>query len=296
MERETLLYELRRKLQVGASNIISPILLSKAYYRLVMKKKLDLNNPKTFNEKIQWLKLNYFPSNELVVKCTDKYLVRDYVKECGYENKLVNLIGVYENVDQIDWNLLPNQFVLKCNHGCAYNIVCTDKKKIDKSNITKKLTKWLNEDFGKFNMELHYSKIKKHLIICEEFLGEKLIDYKFFCFNGTPKFMYVSRDLIHDRQAEIGFFELNGKKIDLVRDDYDDFILDQLPSFYSEMLEMAKKLSSQFPFVRVDFFVTKNNYYFAELTFTPSAGMMPIRPESFDRLWGEYIELDQIKG
>lgn len=296
MERETILYELRRKLQVGASNIISPILLSKAYYRLVMKKKLDLNNPKTFNEKIQWLKLNYFPNNELVVKCTDKYLVRDYVKECGYENKLVNLIGVYENVYQIDWNLLPNQFVLKCNHGCAYNIVCTDKKKIDKLNITKKLTKWLNEDFGKFNMELHYSKIKKHLIICEEFLGEKLIDYKFFCFNGIPKFMYVSRDLIHDRQAEIGFFELNGKKIDLVRDDYDDFVLDQLPSFYSEMLEMAKKLSSHFPFVRVDFFVTKNNYYFAELTFTPSAGMMPIRPETIDRLWGEYIALNQIKG
>ncbi len=137
------------------------------------------------------------------------------------------LIGSWNNANEIEWDKLPDQFVLKCNHGCAYNIVVSDKSKADRKAITKQLNEWLKEDFGAFNIELHYSKIKPRKIICEEFLGENITDYKFFCFNGVPKCIYVSNDLIHDRQAQIGFFNLDGSKMPLTRDDYTD-----IPEYY----------------------------------------------------------------
>ena len=126
--------------------------------------KLDLKNPRTFNEKLQWLKLYYYPQNDLAVKCADKYRVREYIKDKGYENTLVPLLGVWDNVEDIDWDSLPNKFVLKCNHGCAYNIVCNDKTEFDRIKAKKQLNKWLKEDFGAFNIEPHYSNIKKHKI------------------------------------------------------------------------------------------------------------------------------------
>ena len=124
--------------------------------------KLDLKNPRTFNEKLQWLKLYYYPQNDLAVKCADKYRVREYIKDKGYENTLVPLLGAWDNVEDIDWDSLPNKFVLKCNHGCAYNIVCNDKTEFDRIKAKKQLNTWLKEDFGAFNIEPHYSNIKKH--------------------------------------------------------------------------------------------------------------------------------------
>ena len=218
-------------------------------------------------------------------------LIRDYLDENGlqeYENKL---LGVYDNANEINWNELPDKFVIKCNHGCAYNIIVPDKNKIDRKSAIKRLNKWLKEDFGAFNIELHYSKIKHHCIICESFLGENITDYKFFCFNGIPECIYVSTDLVHDRQAHIGFFFLDGKKMPLRRDDYTDIPQVTFPPFYNEMKRASEVLSEGFPFVRVDFFVANGKWYFAELTFTPSAGMMPFNPESYDDDWGEKINL-----
>lgn len=291
MERDNILYKIRRSCQVVAHKLFSDEFMSKLYFKIVLKEDLDLKNPKTFNEKLQWLKLYYFPNNELVVKCTDKYDVRKYIKDKGYEKTLVPLLGEWDNPRQIKWEELPDQFVLKCNHGCAYNLICNNKKEFNREKAEKQLNTWLKEDFGSFNIELHYSKIKHHKIICEEFLSEELMDYKFFCFNGEPKFIYVSRDLIHDRQAKIGFFNLDGSKMKLQRDDYENIEDIEIPSFYNEMLEMATKLSKEFPFVRVDFFVTKSRYYFAELTFTPSACMMPFNPKNIDLEWGKLLDI-----
>lgn len=291
MERDSFIYKTRRKIQVIAHKLFSNEFMSKLYFKIVLKEKLDLENPKTFNEKLQWLKLYYYPQNDLAVKCADKYRVREYIKDKGYENTLVPLLGVWDNVEDIDWDSLPNKFVLKCNHGCAYNIVCNDKTEFDRIKAKKQLNTWLKEDFGAFNIEPHYSNIKKHKITCEEFLGDNLVDYKFFCFNGIPKFIYVSSDLIHDRQARIGFFNIDGSKINLKRDDYASIEKIELPSFYNEMLEMASKLCKDFPFVRVDFFVTDNKYYFAELTFTPSACMMPFNPKEIDLEWGNMLNI-----
>lgn len=291
MERDSFIYKTRRKIQVVAHKLFSNEFMSKLYFKIVLKEKLDLKNPRTFNEKLQWLKLYYYPQNDLAVKCADKYRVREYIKDKGYGNTLVPLLGAWDNVEDIDWDSLPNKFVLKCNHGCAYNIVCNDKTEFDRIKAKKQLNTWLKEDFGAFNIEPHYSNIKKHKITCEEFLGDNLVDYKFFCFNGIPKFIYVSSDLIHDRQARIGFFNIDGSKINLKRDDYASIEKIELPSFYNEMLEMASKLCKDFPFVRVDFFVTDNKYYFAELTFTPSACMMPFNPKEIDLEWGNMLNI-----
>ena len=295
MERSSFLYKLRRKGQVVAHKLLPDVFLSKFYYKTVLGKKLNLKDPKTFNEKIQWMKLYLYPFNDEIVTCTDKYKVRDYLIKKGYKKMLVPLLFSWNNANDIDFEKLPEKFVLKCNHGCAYNIVVSSKNNIEKEQIVKQLNKWLKEDFGAFNIELHYSKIKQHKIICEEYLGDNITDYKFFCFNGEPMFMYVSNDLVHDRQAKIGFFNLDGSKIPLKRDDYQDILSIELPSFFEEMKQIAKDLSSPFPFVRVDFFLANNRYYFAELTFTPGAGMMPFNPDYYDKEWGNLIDLSKIK-
>jgi len=294
MERDSLLYIVRRKGQVLAHKFIPDEIMSKFYYKIVLKKSLNLTNPQTFNEKLQWLKLNYFPKQPLVVKCADKYAVREYITEQGYKDLLVSLLDVWKNADEIKWEELPNKFVLKCNHGCAYNIVCDDKNKLNVKSTVKQLNKWLKEDFGAFNIELHYSKIIPRLITCEEYLGECIIDYKFFCFKGEPKYVYVSNNLIHDRQAQIGFFNIDGSRYELKRSDYANIDNVAFPDFYLEMLEVAKNLSKDFLFVRVDFFIANNRFYFAELTFTPSACMMPFTPEKYDLEWGKLIDIDNI--
>lgn len=295
MERDSFLYKARRKAQVAAHHIVPDDALSKIYYRIVLKKRLNLENPQTFNEKIQWMKLYYCPNNPLVVRCADKYAVRDYIRANGYGDKLVPLLGVWDKAENIDWTSLPQKFVLKCNHGCAYNILCENKDAFDKRRAVKQLNAWLKEDFGAFNVEIHYSKIKPRKIICEEYLGDCITDYKFFCFNGEPRFVYISNDPTHDRQAKIGFFNLDGTKIHLRRDDYGEISAANFPPFYNEMKKAASILSRDFPFVRVDFFLANHTYYFAELTFTPSAGMMPLNPDKFDSEWGEMLDISEIK-
>jgi len=295
MERDSLLYKIRRKGQVLAQKILPAETMCKLYSYVMLKKKVDLKNPKTFNEKIQWSKIHSYPNNPLVVKCADKYAVREYVKEKGLGDSLVPLLGAWCDSRDIDWENLPERFVLKCTHGCAYNILCADKSALDVKKTSKQLNKWLKEDFGAFNIELHYSKIKPRMIVCEEYLGECITDYKFFCFHGEPKYIYVSNDLVHDRQAQIGFFYPDGSKMPLTRDDYADIPSIELPLFFEEMKRAAQILSADFPFVRVDFFLANDRWYFAELTFTPGGGMMPFNPDKFDLEWGEYIDLGEQK-
>ena len=295
MERNSILYKVKRTVQVIAHKFISNESLSKFYFRIVLKKKLNLENPETFNEKLQWLKLYYYPFNDTVIKCSDKYAVRNYIKGKGYGGILVPLLGWWKHAKDIEWDKLPQKFVLKCNHGCAYNLICDNKMSFDVDLAVVQLDKWMKEDFGAFNIEIHYSEIEPHMITCEEYLGDNITDYKFFCFNGEPKFIYVSNDLVHDRQAQIGFFYLNGEKMPLRRDDYVDLASIELPSFFDEMCEVAKGLCIDFPFVRVDFFIANNRFYFAELTFTPSACMMPFSPEKYDLEWGKMLDIDHLR-
>ena len=292
MERDNILYKARRKLQRVAYRVFSKKLLSGMYYAILLKKLPDIKSPKTFNEKLQWLKLNYYPYVPLVSFCTDKYSSRQYVKDKGYEHLLTKIYGVWQSPEDINWEDLPHKFVLKCTHGCAYNIFCTDKESINKEDVCNTLKKWMKEDFAVFNVEPHYSKITPR-IICEEHLGEIMVDYKFFCFNGKPAFFYVSSDFAHDRQCKIGFFDMNGKRIPLVRKDYGDIGDIELVDYINEMAEVAKELSKDFPFVRVDFYECNGKPYFGELTFTPAAGIQTSETMINGKTMGELLDIEQ---
>ena len=293
--KRSIIYKIRRKLQILFFNCFSHERVSKTYFKIVMKYKLNLKDPKTFNEKIQWLKLYEWPINDLAIKCSDKYLVREYLEENGlqaYENKL---LGVYDNAKDIDWSKLPDKFVLKCNHGCAYNIICTDKNKLDKKKAVKTLNKWLKEDFGKFNAEIHYSRIKPK-IICEEYLGDNLEDYKFFCFNGKFKLLYIAVDseseINKEREA---FFDENGNLLDLLNSDYGFYKEAKLPNNFAELAKISEQLSKPFPFVRVDWYIKNGKVTFGELTFTPSGGMMKLSPIEYDTKLGDYLDIEYLK-
>lgn len=266
-----IIYDLRRKLQMIAGNIFSPKFMSKIYFRVVMKKKLNLRNPRTFNEKIQWYKLNYCVQNENVIICCDKYRLREYLREKGLENFAVPLVGYWENSKEIDWDSLPNSFVLKCNHGCAYNIICKDKNNFDKKNAESRLSKWLKEDFGKFNAEPHYDKIKKG-IVCEKYLdngNESLIDYKIHCFNGEAKFVLICSNRVN-RSVNYSYYDLDWTELNYSNTKRNIF---SKPRSLNKMIEISNILAKDFPFIRVDFYEVNGEPFIGELTFVPAGGL-----------------------
>lgn len=267
-------------------------LSSKIMYRAFLHKRLNLDSPSTFNEKLCWLKLKVFPTDSLVIRCTDKYLVRDYLQAKGFADILVKIIGVWDRAEDIDWNLLPDKFVLKCNHGCAYNVVCKDKKSLDTRKTVKQLNGFLKEDFGLVSGEPHYSKIQRK-IICEEYLEGELFDYKFFCFNGEPKFYYAAVTPSGDfHYMRCDFFWPDGTLTDFYRIDHKRLgVPPEKPKNLDKMLDIARKLSEDFPFVRVDLMLVGENIHFSELTFTPSAGIMPLTPDGTDEKIGQWLDL-----
>lgn len=291
--KKSLIYKLRRKCQVIAYNILTPEILSKIYFRIVVGKNLNLKNPQTFNEKLQWLKIYYWPHNEEAIVCADKYEVREYLINKGYGEYVNELYGVWKSADDIQWDKLPQQFVLKCNHGCGYNILCPDKSKLDVKETKKLLKSWMKEDFGKFNAEPHYSKIKPY-VICEKFLGGNIVDYKYFCFGGKVEFMYVAEGFGEGMGEKISFFDKDGNKAPYKRLDYPVYDAAQKPINFEKMKEMSEELSRDFPFVRVDWFEVDGKIYFGELTFTPCGCMMTIEPDSKDDEWGALIDIKQL--
>lgn len=292
--KKSIIYKMRRKLQIAFFNCFSKERVSKTYFKILLKYKLNLENPQTFNEKIQWLKLYEWPKNDLVIQCTDKYRVREYLEQNNLKEYENDLIGVYSNENEIKWDELPDKFVLKCTHGCAYNIICTDKSRLNIKEVSKTLNKWLKEDFGKFNAEIHYSKIKP-LIICEKYLGDNLQDYKFFCFNGKFKLLYIAIDSESETNREReAFFDENGKLLELTNADYGLFSEATLPENFKELIKISEQLAKPFPFVRVDWYIKDGKTTFGELTFTPSGGLMRFNPASFDKTFGEWLDLSSL--
>ena len=260
---------------------VSPVYASKRLYKRALGKKLNLKNPQTLNEKCMWLKLNTYYNNPLITECCDKYLVRNYVKRVGYEEILNELLGVWDNPDEINFDILPEKFVLKCNHGAGYNLIVTDKSKLNIVEIKKQLSKWLKEDYWKLYAETQYKFIQKK-IICEQYIetenNDLPNDYKFFCVNGVcdcimvckerktglPKFYYFDKKL----QYHSEYFYLNPTVEEQKLSASIDF-----PENISSMFEYAEKLAKPFPFVRVDLYNEKEKIIFGELTFLSSGGI-----------------------
>ena len=279
-----------------AASTVNPVMANHIMYYSLMKKRLHLRKPETLNEKINWLKLNVFPENSLVIQCTDKVAVCGYIKGKGYGHLLNECYGIWDSASDIDWNTLPKQFVLKCNHGCGYNIICTDKSIIDISKTVHQLNDWMDEDFGKVTCEPHYSKIPRK-ILCEKYLENDIVDYKFFCFHGEPKFFYISQNPAGDfRKGCYACFNLDGTLAPFQRTDHPLFeVVPAMPAQLPEMIHIAAELSADFPFVRVDLFDVSGKIYFSELTFTPCSGMMPLTPESADYELGTLLDLNRYR-
>ena len=234
---------------------ISPKFIYKRIYKKSQGKTLNLKNPKLFNEKLMWLELNN-KNNDLMVKCTDKYDVRQYVKDKGCGEILNELYGLYNDANEINWDELPKKFVLKCTHGCGFNIICNDKSKLDKKETIKKLNKWKSKRFGYETVELHYTKIKPR-IICEKYLetdsGILPNDYKIYCFNGVPKLILVCTERV--TKTRLDFFDLDWNVLDIGKEEYKSKVVPKKPENLEKMIEYAKKLSEQFEFVRVDIMI-----------------------------------------
>lgn len=252
---------------------VSPVLATRLVYFYHCKKNLNLKNPETFDEKINYLKLYKNINNELITKCADKIAVRDYVSSKGLNRILIKTIGIYENANDIEWSNLPNSFVIKCNHGCGFNIVCHNKNDYNELEVKRKLNKWLSIDYGKYTSEIHYCNIEPKIIIEKDISDGQndLVDYKIFCFDGNPKYIEV----ITGREKENTYYEyydLNWNKCNFTKKEYSSDKIASKPDGLTEMLEIARTLSKDFKFVRVDLYNVKKKIYFGELTFTPSGG------------------------
>lgn len=257
------------------ATLISPKLNTELRYKQVYRRKIDLKNPKTFSEKLLWLKLYDYNNNPLVAQCADKFRVREYVKKCGYEDILNELIGVYSSVDEIPWDQLPNQFVLKWNFGAGMNIVCTDKKNANVRDMSKQLRRWGKNKYWLTHSEMQYKNIEKK-IICEKYLSDGIHsvipDYKVYCFDGDAKCIMVMND--RGVGLKVDFYDPNWTHLESKGEKYKhNTAMISPPTCLSYMMECSRKLSEPFKFVRCDFYVVGDQLYFGELTFTPAGGL-----------------------
>lgn len=244
------------------------------------KKNIELNlkNPITINDKINWIKIH---PTLLKVKCSDKILVHNYSKQILGKDICIPILKVYNTTNDIIWDDLPNKFVLKCNHGCGYNIIVKDKYLLNKTKAISKLNNWVNTNFAfKAGYEMQYDKIQ-HRIYAEKYMGD-ISDYKFWCFNGEPMFWVYSLGNNGGLTEHLNFYDMNNKLTTLNNEIHpsDPSIIPIIPDNFNDMVEIAKKLSKPFDFVRVDLYSIDNIIYLGELTFTPSGGWMRFGDDS----------------
>lgn len=254
-------------------------------------KQLDLNNPETFNEKLQWLKL-YDRKPEYTVM-VDKYKARDYVSEKIGSQYLIPLLGVWDAPDEIDFGALPNKFVLKCNHnsGCGM-CICKDKSTLNRKKVRVDLKRGLHQDYYLTGREWPYKDVPRK-IIAEQFMKSDaggLTDYKVHCFNGNPKLILVCKDRFAATGLTEDFFTPNWEHLDMHRPTHPNSSIEiARPAELPEILELAKKLSEGIPFLRVDFYIIEHNVYFSELTFYPASGFETFEPERWDEVLGSWL-------
>lgn len=274
---------------------LSPRLTTQLMYKYNFGKKLDLKNPKDINEKLQYLKLNTYYNNSMVTRCVDKYEVRNYLTEIGKESLLPTLIGgPFYNTEDLSnvWDSLPQQFVIKCNHGCGYNILVSNKDDYTVEECKTKLTKWLNEKFWKLYCEPQYKYVKPAFII-EQYLGDDIATYKFYCFNGEPEAMYISSNGENgEKDLYLDYYDMDMNWIDLTLYPHLHAIdKANKPQTFEQMKDISRELSRPFPFVRIDLYSVCNKVYFSEFTFIPTGGNMKLTPSSYLTDWGNKIQI-----
>lgn len=279
--------------KLGVSRAIPDKAYLKLKYRSAFGRKLNLKDPKTYNEKLQWIKL-YDRRPEYTVM-VDKYEVKKYVAERIGDEYIIPTLGVWDKVEDIDFDSLPNQFVLKCTHDSGGLVICQDKSLLDVEAAKKKLRKSLKRNFYYAYREWPYKNVKPR-IIAEEYMEDSSIgelrDYKFYCFDGTAAVMFVASDRHNANDGlKYDFYDMNFEHLDLRQGRPNSTEEIKKPQTFEKMREIAETLSKGIPQVRVDFYEVNGKLYFGELTFFDSAGLTPFDPEEWDYTFGEWIKL-----
>ena len=268
-------------------------------YKATFGKELNLENPQTFNEKLQWLKLYYRRPDYTMM--ADKFAVREYIAQKIGEEHLVPLLGVWDDPDEIDFDSLPEQFVLKCTHNSGLGMcICKDKAGLDIKAVKNELRKGLAEDYSIVSREWQYKGIP-HRIICEKYMKDEkqnektgIINYKVNCFNGVPKYIYVSSNIEGKKNDRLSLLTPDWKNAPFTHGRYLPF--DEIPpkpENYEKMLEYSEILSADIPYVRVDYYEINGQLYFSELTFTIASGFTRYNPEDSDELIGSWLTLPE---
>lgn len=277
-----------------------PKWMSDRYYIRVLWKQimgypLDLRHPSTFNEKLQWMKL--YDRNPLYTELVDKLRVKEWVKGRIGEEYVIPTLAVFNHVDDIDMDMLPNQFVLKCNHDSGGVIICTDKKGFDLNAAKQELNVRMGHNFYWDYREWPYKNVERKLF-AEAFLqdGQKqegrfqgLKDYKFFCFSGEPRLMYVAND--RSESPTTDFFDMDFNPLPLYMQDPKSPVPPARPEHFETMKNLASVLAEGFRQVRVDFYDTPQGVYFGEMTFFHSAGLSEVHPKEWNLKMGDWIDL-----
>lgn len=264
----------------------------KLIYRFSIDKKLNLENPETFTEKIQWLKLN--DRNPQYTNLVDKVKVKDYVEKKIGKEYIIPTIAVYDKAEDIDFNSLPDKFVMKCNHDSGTPFICKNKADLDSNKVRKQFKKLLERDYYLALREWPYKNVERKIIV-EEFITppdiRDLRDYKFFCFNGEPKFFKIDFGRFSDHHSN--YYDLNWNLLQYEEHPYprDPLHKEEKPKNFDLMVSIAKKLSEGFSFIRVDLYNIKGKIYFGELTLYPGSGFIPWKKTNHDSEIGKLLHL-----
>ena len=262
-------------------------------FRARLKNWIDWNEPKTYNEKLQWLKLYY--KRPEYTDLVDKYAVKQKIAELIGEEYIIPTIAVYDNFEDIDFDAFPNQFVLKCTHDSGGLVICKDKNSFDVDFARTKINKSLKNNFYSKSKEWPYKSVPPRIIVeqyMEDESGYELKDYKFFCFDGVPKALFVAADRgIENEETKFNFYDMNFNLLPFTNGHPNSEKPIAKPKSFELMKELAAKLSEGMPHVRIDFYDIYGKVYFGEITFFHWSGLVPFEPEEWDYKFGEWIKL-----
>lgn len=286
---------LRRKIFIKFLNFVnffSKRLATSIFHLRKAKKWPNLKCPRDFNEKLQWLKLN--EDDNLKALCADKYEVHKYIESKGIPEILNRIYAVYEHTSEIDWESLPEKFVIKCTHGSGFNIVTTKKSVLVKKDVVTKLNTWLKETFGNRMLEYHYNLIKPRIIV-EEYLennaGLLPVDYKIYCFHGKAKLVLVCTE--REKNLKLDFFDLDWNRLEIGLEERKNKLTLEKPQCFDLMVKYAEILALDFSFVRVDFYDKDGFPVFGEMTFTPAGNAATYYNEDGLEYLGNLLDLSK---
>ena len=288
--------ELLLALAIKHPKWFSDKLFLKTMFRHFMGTELNLNNPKTFSEKLQWLKL--YDRKPEYTRMVDKYEARKYVAGIIGEEYIIPTLAVYNSTSEIDLEALPDKFVLKCTHDSGSVAICKDKKTFQKREAFAILEKGLSKNYFWQNREWPYKNVKPRIIAetyMEDIETQELRDYKFFCFDGKVKALFIAEDRQGDEETKFDFFDADFHHLDIRNGHPNADTPPAKPHSFEKMKEMAEKLSQGIPHLRVDFYEANGKIYFGELTFSHWSGFTPFEPEEWDLKFGEWLHLPSKK-